>query len=328
MALDFGFAPDGGRAREMDRNVRRSVADSLQHIAEQSRGIIRFDEPSLERMIGSLRQGHRYPPSLFGIYFEIVIALMERRHQDAEELFAELLGETPISGKFRVVALGGAEIASHSERYASLMDSDPSINLAMCPPDRDTELRFRERLRRGYELLEGAAPELAAEFDALVSEVCIVVGDKSSPLQFDGGSSYMLWGGLFLNAASHETDVAMAEVLAHESAHSLLFGYTTEETLVTNPDEALYDSPLRRDPRPMDGIFHATYVSARMHWALSRLLESGLLDDAARKQAETAREADRKNFFQGYEVVERHAQLTRTGQAVMAEAVAYMQSVA
>lgn len=328
MNLDYSFPPNGGRARAIDLHVRRSLADSLQHIAEQSRGIIHFDEAALDELIAGLRQGRRYPPSVFGMYFELALALMERREQEAAGLFGQLCEEQPIAETFRVVALGAPEIARHGERYAALMDTDPTLSLTICPPAVEVEQRFRERFQRGYALLEKAIPELADEFSSLVSEVCIVVGDEKATMQFDGGSSYMLWGGLFLNATSHDTDVAMVEVLAHESAHSLLFGYTTEEVLVRNPDEELYDSPLRTDPRPMDGIYHATYVSARMHWAMSRLLAAGILDEAARSQAEAARDADRSNFMAGWEVVNKHGQLSDTGQAVMQEAASYMGSAA
>lgn len=328
MGFDFSFSPNGPRALAIDRHVRGSLAESLQHIAEQGAGIVPFDAQALAEMIAGLKQGYRYPPSVFGIYFELALALMEGRNQEAGRLFAELVRESPISGQFRIVALGAPEIALHTERYTALMDTDPTISLGIRPPSPEIEQHFRQRLQRGFDLLEKAAPDLAAEFKALVSEVCIVVGDKDARMQFDGGSSYMLWGALFLNATSHETDVAMVEVLAHESAHSLLFGYTTEETLVNNPDEELYDSPLRVDPRPMDGIYHATYVSARMHWAMSRLLEANVLDDGARERAESAREADRRNFEAGHEVVRKHGQLTETGRALMDSAAAYMKSAA
>lgn len=328
MGIDYSFPPDGARARSIDLYVRKSLAESLQHIAEQSAGVIQFDSQVLAELVANLRQGYRYPPSVFGMYFELALALMEGRNHDAEALFSDLTREFPIEEEFRLVALGAPEIVGHAERYVSLMDTDPTITLGMCPPDPDVERDFRERFWRGYGLVEQAIPELAAEFRALVREVCMVVGDKSAPLQFDGGSSYMLWGGLFLNASSHDTDVAMVEVLAHESAHSLLFGYATEEALVKNPDEELYDSPLRTDPRPMDGIYHATYVSARMHWAMSRLLEANILDEAACRLAESAREADRRNFMAGHEVVQRYGQLTDTGRAVMQEAASYMDSAA
>ena len=94
--------------------------------------------------------------------------------------------------------------------------------------------------------------------------------------------------------------------------------------LVLNPDNEYFPSPLRRDLRPMDGIYHATFVSARMHWAMSGLIESGQLDIHERETAEQARIADQKNFNAGYEIIAAHAQLTYTGEQVMANAKKYM----
>lgn len=64
----------------------------------------------------------------------------------------------------------------------------------------------------------------------------------------------------------------MDEVLAHEAGHSLLFGLTVDEPLVLNLDDVLYPSPLREDPRPMDDIYHAAFVSAHMALAMETLI--------------------------------------------------------
>ena len=93
-----------------------------------------------------------------------------------------------------------------------------------------------------------------------------------------------------------------------------------------NPDDRLYPSPLRADPRPMDGIYHATYVSARLCWAMRRLSEESGLDSETRMAAKTAAEADMRNFAAGHAVVVEHADLTETGQALMVEAEAYMRA--
>jgi hypothetical protein len=77
----------------------------------------------------------------------------------------------------------------------------------------------------------------------------------------------------------------------------------------------------------MDGIYHATFVSARMHWAMSRLGESGLLDDATRDAALAAAAADARNFELGYAVVAEHGRLTATGRALMNGAREYMATV-
>src|SRR5690606_31521721 len=137
---------------------------------------------------------------------------------------------------------------------------------------------------------------------------------------FDGGSCYMLWGALFLNVDLERSPVALLEVLAHESAHMLLYAFAADEPLVLNEDDERYPSPLRVDQRPMDGIYHATYVSARMHWAMGRLLDTDLLDPVGRQEAQAAHAADARNFAAGDTVVRAHGRLTATGEALMSEA--------
>jgi HEXXH motif-containing protein len=104
----------------------------------------------------------------------------------------------------------------------------------------------------------------------------LVVADDAT-MHFEAGSSYRLWGAMLLNAVRRKTRIEIIESVAHENAHSRLFGLCTEEPAVQNPDQELYPSPLRVDPRPMDGVYHATFVSARMHWTMSRVIASGLL---------------------------------------------------
>ena len=177
-------------------------------------------------------------------------------------------------------------------------------------------------------LLQQAAPEFVAELKALISELILVVGPKDAKVHFDGGSSYQLWGALFLNAARHKTRIDLIDALAHESAHSRLFSLCTEEVPVRNPDEELHASPLRADPRPLDGVYHATFVSARMHWTMSRVIASGLLTEEELALAIKARDADKRNFEQGYDTVATHARLTGSGHIALDAALAYMSEAA
>jgi HEXXH motif-containing protein len=138
----------------------------------------------------------------------------------------------------------------------------------------------------------------------------------------------MLWGALFINPSRPKTDIELVETLAHESAHSLLFGFAIDDALVENADDERFRSPLRDDPRPMDGIFHAAFVSARMHYAMSRLAASGLLSTEEAEAAGVARERDRDAFYDGLATVEANGLLTARGAALMADAKAYMAKTA
>lgn len=321
--IDFKFPPCGTRAKAIDYKMRRSLAESLAYITTQISGQIDFDAQAMTALIKGLNQGDRFPPTTFAIYTELVLALDSGNNHIATQLLKELAKEHPQNRNSQLLALDDSEIIAHAPRYISLMNS----GFGLFPPIPEIASRFRERFERSYQLLSSTIPELAAEFDALVSQIIIVAGDPTDKYEFNGGSSYMLWGALFLNASFHENEVALIEVMAHESAHILLFGFASDEALVNNDDNAVYESPLRDDPRPMDGIYHATYVSARMHWAMSKLLASGKLDDTSRLYAEFALLADQKNFEAGYSVVKQYGDLTPTGLSVMKSAREYMDSI-
>jgi len=215
-----------------------------------------------------------------------------------------------------------------ADRYLRFMSDDADAPIEFLPPSAQQLAGFRARFGETLALLEIAAPMLLAELRAIVSEVILVVGRPEAKVQFDGGSAYRLWGALFTNAERCKTRIDVVETLAHEGAHSLVFGLCTEEAPVLNPEDELFPSPLRPEPRPMEGVFHATFVSARMHWAMARLIASGLLTDEERDLAVKARDDDRRNFENGFETVSAHARLSDTGRGAIEAARAYMQGAA
>ena len=308
--------------------MHAGLADSLRQICEASDGKLDFDRAAIERVIGGIDSGRRMPPNTFAIYYELVPALLEGRLDEAQALFAELAKQRPVETAFRMLALGEAAMADREQRYLRLMNDDRAYTYEFLPPSPEDLAAFKQQFASVMELLQQAAPELVAELQALISELVLVVGPKNAKVHFDGGSSYQLWGALFLNAVRHKTRIDVIDSIAHESAHSRLFSLCTEEAPVTNPDEELHPSPLRAEKRPMDGVYHATFVSARMHWAMSRLIASGLLSEEERALAVKARDDDRRNFEHGYDTVAAHARLTNTGRIALDAALDYMRSAA
>jgi HEXXH motif-containing protein len=209
--------------------------------------------------------------------------------------------------------------------YLACLDTDPTMTLPFLTPDPVAAERTRQRIREALDLMEKATPHLAEEFYGLVHEIVLASSATGKgEMRFDGASSYMLWGALFLNPDETKSVLEMLETLVHESSHSLLFGMCTEEALVNNDDEATFHSPLRPDPRPMDGIYHATYVSARMHYAIAEAMKSAELDTAQREEADSLLRSSFRAFKDGYQLVAEHADLTETGDRLMQEARKYM----
>lgn len=303
------------------------LGESLRHLSEQCSGLVEHDTAKLEALSDALCRGERQTPAVFAYYYRLLEAVLDGAFDDAEDYFAALAGIEPLQQSLRIAPLAPRELGPSYPLYRDMMNSDPTVDIGFASPSEAGFTAFRQRLESGLRLMRAAVPKLSGEIEAIIQDIVIVAGDKSKKFQFDGGSHFQLWGALFLNGDSHHDDVAIVEVLAHESAHSLLFGFCAEEFLVENEDEELYSSPLRPDPRPMDGIYHATFVSARMHWALDQLLKSGALDVAGRERALKANALNVSNFRSGHAVVEEHGRLTTLGRRLMEGASAYMASV-
>lgn len=298
--------------------MHRELHASLSHLAEAADDLEVAEAllPVLER----LTNGERLPPRAFGLYFDLAGALMSG---DAARGIARARDLMAVEGRGpRHVVAKGSAAAEPLARTLSLRMGEAFDDYATVSDE--VARAFGPRLDAGLALLAAGVPELSAELDHILHQVMLVTEPEGAGYEFHGSSHYQFWGLLMINPRHHPTRMAMAEVLAHESAHSFLFGLTIEEPLVRNPDEELFSSPLRDDPRPMDGIYHATFVSARMAFAMERLANLPSLSVAEQDEARVAARRDRENFAAGYAVYAEHGRPSATGAAIMDSARAYM----
>lgn len=136
-------------------------------------------------------------------------------------------------------------------------------------------------------------------------------------MTFDGCSSLERYGSILVNMRRRRTPLVLAETLVHESAHSLLFALSCNDFRVLNPPSELHKSPLRIDPRPLDGIFHAVFVLARMHGFLAEIVLNPETSTFMRKEALKVISERRKNFLDGHSVLAEHAKLTEIGRELL-----------
>ena len=161
------------------------------------------------------------------------------------------------------------------------------------------------------DLLAETSPALLDEIDTLGHE--IVLATSGGPRGFGGAATVFLWGAVMLNPTLAPDRVTLVESLAHESAHALLFGLTLGADLTTNDPAERYGSPLRPDPRPIEGIVHATYVLARMVFALDAISGSARLSAEEREDVGRKIERNLTNYAVGLRTVDAHARFTDDG---------------
>jgi hypothetical protein len=310
LAVDESFEPSGRRGELADDRMHIELASSLEHLASATKQADQKLSDGLIALAFAIGNGQKLKPLAFRSYYLLVQDLVGQDLESAGKRLLSMEGLSRCSDALSVTYFGHPDADSLSLELIS-----DGMRLA---PISDIEgQNFSKLLGEGLALMKEVIPDLFEEISGIVKEVLLARAPRDDEMEFDGASHYQFWGLLMLNPRHHKTPLEVVEVLAHEASHSLLFGLTIDEPLVLNSDDELFSSPLRIDKRPMDGIYHATYVSARMCWAMEKLAGSGLLSSDDRKSACKAAALDRQNYTKGLSVVDAHGRLSDTGTRIL-----------
>lgn len=305
--------------------MRASLSDSLAYLHSVIRSRAGLSDDVFEAANKTLKS-RRVIPGVFGRYYKLVMAVQGGADEDARRLFRELIDAINQPPSFRVEIFSDAGLGAEKALYDELLNPPDKLPW-LCPLQADDGVG--ERVNEALGLLAIACPELAEEMRSIVLQIV-----AASPSHEPGGqgfgsvSSFMLWGLIIFNAERHRTAAALAPCLVHEAAHQLLFAHAIEEPLVLNDINARYKSPLRKDARPMDGVYHATFVVARMYYAVQKLREAALAGTVPLPVSDLDKQSAgyRDLFFSGLQTVREFGELTETGRRIMDETADYMQA--
>jgi hypothetical protein len=287
-----------------------------------------IDDAAAERLAERLHPGDKVPPELFGDYFALVEAIDAADLVEAQTRLDDVLGSPPSHSKPIAVDLySSSTSAAEAGRMDRHFDFSDGVGCRLKPLDPTAEGPARERVNRALGMLRSMAPNTWAEMNEIVTRFVLVGATQGQEgYTFDGASSLEQWGTVLINVGVSKSDLELCETLAHESAHCSLFAMSPRTFFVRNPDDDRYVSPLRYDPRPLDGIYHATFVLGRMHYAINEMQQSGLLDEASVAEAGHLLERSKDNFDDGYAVLAERADFTEDGRVLMEATYRYMAS--
>lgn len=313
------FLPNPARARQIDASVRLEVAGALAAISDALSPSMPDSAAAIGRLIEGLGSGP-VRPAVVAIYSDLVLAVS---HGDEAALRASLasaagLDEVASPAPFRAVTLDDALLGpGMAASYVRHADDDPAVALDIVGVASERLDRATVALGSVVSRIASADPALGGELSALVREVVFAENGGRAP-GFDGATAFYLWGASVLNVELADDPRRLAEALVHEAAHTRLLGETSGRPLVDNPADERFASPLRPDPRPMEGIVHANYVVARLHYLAGRLFSG---EHRATRLAE-----NRALFEASDETVMAHARFTPEGARIYAAARDYMRA--
>lgn len=100
--------------------------------------------------------------------------------------------------------------------------------------------------------------------------------------------------------------------ITHETSHGVLHAIMTTDPLILNGFTGRFSAPIRFDPRPLYGIYHATFVLSR----IARVLNSWA-GHVNRPLVDEWRDLAVTRFYKGHRTISEHGELTPAGQAVL-----------
>jgi HEXXH motif-containing protein len=302
----------------LDQAMRADLSASLERLSARA-GALLPTEANAAATAKNIRS-HRVDPGVFGRYYDLIAALQTQDWDAAARLWREMSQLAAQPADFAVLPFDTDALGDDAERYQRIF----TIGLAAAPqfarPDDDAMTHLRGTVSAALALLDAVHADWAAEIRALIGQLVAVVPPAADAMSISGGSSMMVWGAVLIDVGARPDRIRVLSVLAHEATHQFLFGLARSEPLVTNPVRERFSTQLRPTPRPMNAIFHSTYVSGRIHALFEILRSRARLSEGESALVAEISDLQRRRFQQGCELILERAGLTDLGRRVIEEA--------
>ncbi len=327
------FSPSRAGGFAVRQRLNADFAASFAHIFAACSEVFEIAEDKAAGLVARIRSGSRETPFLFSLHFRLLAAIEADRLDEAEALVSRILALGPAEPGILFTSLGPDEFPWDADMVAGYFSDEPDALFRYVAPDPALLPDRRAQLSETLQLLHRTVPGLAEELEELVTTIILARGvlkaDETAAIEpFQGASALRAFGAVMFDATPDPSLVECAAYLVHEEAHNVLFALAPMDGVVFNPDAERHASPLRDDARPLEGIHHATFVLARIVYAMQAMIESDLLDDADRTLAADIAATNRPLFFDGLETLRAHAKMTEPGEDALGAAEAYMAATA
>ena len=205
-------------------------------------------------------------------------------------------------------------VSELNELASGPIHSDENLQvLPFCKLKKDIYPEIVDKLKQGYKYIRQYSEEIFEETNRSLKGITLVEGKR-----YVGSSDIFYHGIAVLNPDDTWTEITFADHIIHESAHTLLHAYNELAPILHNPFEVNNASPIRPDPRPIYGTFHATYVFMRLAQFFVQVAGS---DQSEEVMFRLNRHI--KGFYDGMKVIAEYANFTDSGYALFENMYAY-----
>ncbi len=163
-------------------------------------------------------------------------------------------------------------------------------------------------ITKSLEFLKQISPLFLNEFETYVANLKLFRSNR-----LVGMTDVRVFGTIYLCMSKGDMPetIYFCEHIIHETSHLHLHTLFAIDRLILNDPSERYTAPIRPDPRPMYGVFHATFVLSRMVRLFMLLAEK--IDPSFEEYFELFL----KRFLSGYNTIKNFGKLTPLGEKIL-----------
>lgn len=270
--------PDATLNRELAASIAALLQDALLEMLDNCAESLQLDLARVRAWVAALDPSARPSPALYSIATHLQIAMA---NNDADMVYDWLsrllrLADHPAAPSAPISSILTEEWEHPSVEAMRRYDQTNIRGEATIVWPLLDEARMaahRDHIATALALLRQFDPDCFDEYQVFVACIKLFQGQV-----LRGETSKMSYGAIWLREPEPEVDQVAywIEHIVHEISHLRLEAVFMHEQLVLNPaSEKVFRAPIRDDPRPMRGVFHACFVLARIIRVFRRMSLAG-----------------------------------------------------
>lgn len=245
-------------------------------------------------------------------YFKLRHAIMNDEAESVKSIITELNGK-PINSFQQHTRTVLPAFTEDWERNALNDEVEASFgehDYAPLPPCMRQFTALSSHLESSMALIAAVDAPMADEINVLAASIRLLNNNNTL-----AATSPKFFGAIYISMPENDLMqhqvLVLVDHLVHETSHLFLNAILIHDPLMLNDENARYSSPIRKDPRPMLGIYHAIFVLSRVIRILKKISEFDLYHDFDFLNKCIKRFI--RHYETGFETVKQHGILTDLG---------------
>jgi len=314
--------PISGRASSLRRDFNLSLIESIKYLIEVCSEVVPDSLLSqVQQKMNNLNPEHKLSGFLSLLHCELFNSAEKNDVKQVISIINRLNLEEPYVEDFKFLNLADLDMCYlTSVKTIFSQEIKREVEFFSLP---SAEFKAMETsLQRGLNIYKDAFPDFYEEFEHLIGEILLL---KAKGLY--QGSSTDIYGMIYKSFFHHwEKLTDVFEFFVHEQSHHYLFMVNKNDPLLLNPLD-IHFSPIRKEKRPLMGIYHANFILSRVCYVLDKALANGVIPMEEKSYCVEFLEKYKECFYEGLNTLETHGQFTPLGKAILESATQLVESI-